>query len=110
MKFSKLSLQEKIEENERQIENLKIMSVEFKTKYYSLQKESLELFSMYNLEKNENEKLRIENEKLKSIIEGLIQECENILQSVPLKDKVSSVYNEALIHYAISTLGSVIKK
>ena len=110
MKFSKVSLQERIEQNEKELDKIKITAENFKNKYYELNNNSVRLFSKYTLEKEENERLREENEKLKSIIEALIDECESLLNTTSLKGKVSTVYSEAILHYAISTLGSISKK
>jgi hypothetical protein len=117
MKFSKVSLQERIEQNERELNKLKSMSDDFKIKYYELNNNACNLLEKYNLEKMENdtlkaenESIKTENEKLKVIIEGLIEECETMLNNTKLKDKVSKIYTESLLHYANSTLGIVYKK
>lgn len=117
MKFSKVSLQEKIDQNEKEINTLKQTVENFKFKYYELNDNALKLFTSYTLEKEENTRLKEENEKMKEIIEGLVEECEGLLNIVPLKstqgtfkDKISKVYNDSLLYYAISTLGTITKK
>lgn len=124
MKFSKVSLQERIEQNEKELDELKRTTENFKSKYYELNNKSVKLFSKYTLEKEENERLkeenenlrhnneefREENEKLKNIVEALIDECESLLNTTFLKNKVSTVYSQAIIYYAISTLGTTYKK
>jgi hypothetical protein len=105
MKFSKVSLQERIEQNETEIKKLKIITETFKTKYDDLQARAIKLLDEYTLEKKENE-------RLKGIIEGLVEECNSLLKTIEtleFNNSLKKSYYESMLHYSISTLGTISK-